>query len=256
MLQIVSPAVPFDAIVVGSGATGDWAAKKLTEAGMRVALLEAGKKITPKDFTEHTQSWQLPYLGHSPKIREERPIQTQCYACRESNHEWFVNDRENPYTQAKPFNWIRMRVLGGRSMSWGRHSYRMSDLDFTAASHDGYGDDWPISYGEMVPYYEEVEKYVGISGTAEGLPQLPDSVFLPGMEMTCGEQVLKKAVMEKLGRVVTIGRVAILTRQHNGRAACHYCGPCEQGCTVSLFPISTVPGPPLRTRRRPDALLC
>src|SRR5438552_3341451 len=152
MLQIVSPAVPFDAIVVGSGATGDWAAKKLTD--------------------------------------------------------------------------------------------------------DGYGDDWPISYGEMVPYYEEVEKYVGISGTAEGLPQLPDSVFLPGMEMTCGEQVLKKAVMEKLGRVVTIGRVAILTRQHNGRAACHYCGPCEQGCTVSLFPISTVPGPPLRTRRRPDALLC
>jgi choline dehydrogenase-like flavoprotein len=236
MLQIVSPKDPFDAIVVGSGATGGWAAKKLTAGGMRVALLEAGKKITPADFTEHKQSWQLPFLGHSPKIREERPIQSRCYACRESNYEWFVNDRENPYTQAKPFYWIRQRVLGGRSLSWGRQSYRMSDLDFKAASHDGYGDDWPISYEEMVPYYEEVERFVGISGTAENLPQLPDSVFLPGMEMTCGEQILKKAAMEKLGRVVTIGRAAILTKQHNGRAACHYCGPCEQGCvTFSYF---------------------
>ena len=236
MLQIVSPNDPFDAIVVGSGATGGWAAKKLTAAGMRVALLEAGKKITPADFTEHKQSWQLPFLGHSPKIREERPIQSRCYACRESNYEWFVNDRENPYTQAKPFYWIRQRVLGGRSLSWGRQSYRMSDLDFKAASHDGYGDDWPISYDEMVPYYEEVERFVGISGTAENLPQLPDSVFLPGMEMTCGERILKKTAMEKLGRVVTIGRAAILTKQHNGRAACHYCGPCEQGCvTFSYF---------------------
>jgi choline dehydrogenase-like flavoprotein len=235
MLQIVSPKDPFDAIVVGSGATGGWAAKKLTEAGMRVAMLEAGKKITPKDFTEHKPSWQLPYLGLSPKIREERPIQGLCYACREYNYDWFVNDRENPYTQAKPFYWIRQRVLGGRSMSWGRQSYRMSDLDFKAASHDGYGDDWPISYDEMVPYYEEVERFVGISGTAEHLPQLPDSVFLPGMDMTCGEQILRKAVMDKFGRVVTIGRVAILTKQHNGRAACHYCGPCEQGCVTFSY---------------------
>src|SRR5712692_796630 len=236
MLQIVSPKEQFDAIVVGSGATGGWAAKKLTAAGMRVALLEAGKKITPKDFTEHKPSWQLPYLGRSPLIRRERPIQSLCYACRENNYKWFVNDIENPYTQAKPFNWIRMRVLGGRSLSWGRQSYRMSDLDFKAASHDGYGDDWPISYDEMVPYYEEVERYVGISGNSENLPQLPDSVFLPGMEMTCGEHILRKKVMEKMGRVVTIGRVAVITKQHNGRAACHYCGPCEQGCiTFSYF---------------------
>src|SRR6185295_1454305 len=227
---------PFDAIVVGSGATGGWAAKKLTAAGMRVALLEAGKKITPADFTEHKQSWQLPFLGYSPTVKKDRPIQGLCYACREYNYDWFVNDRENPYTQVKPFYWIRQRVLGGRSMSWGRQSYRMSDLDFKAASHDGYGDDWPISYDEMVPYYEEVERFVGISGTAENLPQLPDSVFLPGMEMTCGERILKQTAMEKLGRVVTIGRAAILTKQHNGRAACHYCGPCEQGCvTFSYF---------------------
>lgn len=233
----------FDAIVVGSGATGGWAAKQLTESGMRVAMLEAGPKITPKDFTEHVQSWQLPYLGMSPHIRKERPIQGLCYACREQNYKWFVNDLENPYVQAKPFHWIRMRVLGGRSLSWGRQSYRMSDLDFKAASHDGYGDDWPISYQDLVPYYEIVERFVGISGQAENLPQLPDSIFLPPMEMTCGELALRKAVWDKFGRVVTIGRVAILTKPLNGRQACHYCGPCEQGCaTYSYYssPFTTI----------------
>ncbi len=243
MLQIISPAAPYDAVVVGSGATGGWAAKELTAAGMRVALLEAGSKITPRDFTEHQQTWQLPYLGKSPMMRRERPIQSLCYACREFNYKWFVNDIENPYTQAKPFNWIRMRVLGGRSMSWGRQSYRMSDLDFKAASRDGYGDDWPISHADLAPYYEKVERYVGISGTAEGLPQLPDSVFLPGMPMTCGEEALKSAVRKQFGRTVTIGRAAVLTKNHNGRAACHYCGPCEQGCsTFSYFnsPFTTI----------------
>jgi len=228
----------FDAVVVGSGCTGGWAAKKLTEAGMKVALLEAGPEVTPRDFTEHVEPYQLKYRGHSPRIAERRPIQSKVYACRESNYHWFVDDIENPYTtpKDKPFYWIRMRVLGGRSLSWGRQSYRMSDLDLKAASHDGYGEDWPISYDDLVPYYEEVERYIGISGQAEGLPQLPDSVFLPPMEMTCGEKILREAVMKKMGRTVTIGRVAVLTRPHNGRAACHYCGPCEQGCiTYSYF---------------------
>ena len=237
MPQISTPREPFDAVVVGSGATGGWAAKCLTEAGWRVAMLEAGPKITPKDFTEHMQPWQFPYLGESRNsLLRERPIQGLCYACRESNQHWFVNDYENPYTQEKPFHWIRQRVLGGRSNSWGRQTYRMSDLDFKCASHDGYGDDWPISYEEMVPYYETVERYVGISGQAENLPQLPDSVFLPPMEMTCGEAILRDEVRKKMGRVVTIGRAAVLTQKHNGRAACHYCGPCEQGCsTFSYF---------------------
>lgn len=233
----------FDAIVVGSGATGGWAAKKLTESGMRVALLEAGSKVTPADFTEHKMPWQMPYLGMSPKIIRDRPIQGLCYACTEYNYKWFANDVENPYTQEKPFHWIRMRVLGGRSLSWGRQSYRFSDLDFKAASHDGYGDDWPVSYADMVPYYEEVEKYVGISGNAEGLPQLPDSIFQPPMEMTCGEELLRRHVKDKLGRTVTIGRTAILTKAQNGRQACHYCGPCERGCsTFSYFssPFTTV----------------
>jgi len=235
MLQVAVPQTPFDVIVVGSGATGGWAAKKLTEAGMKVALVEAGAKITPKDFTEHLQSWQMPYLGVSPLIARDRPIQGRCYACTEHNYKWFVSDTDNPYVQDKPYVWIRQRVLGGRSMSWGRQSYRMSNLDFKAATHDGYGEDWPISYEDLVPYYEEVEKYVGISGQAENLPQLPDSVFLPPMEMTCGETILRDQVKQKFGRTVTIGRCAILTKAHNGRQACHYCGPCERGCTTFSY---------------------
>ena len=228
----------FDAIVVGSGATGGWAAKKLTESGMQVALLEAGKKITAKDFTEHKQPWDLPYLGLShEQILKDRPIQGRCYACTESNYQWFVNDKENPYTTPtdKPFTWIRQRVLGGRSMSWGRQSYRMGPLDFKGKSHDGYGDDWPVTYEEMVPYFEEVERYVGISGSAENLIQLPDSIFLPAMAMTCGEVALREAAMKKMNRVITIGRAAVLTKAQNGRQACHYCGPCERGCVTASY---------------------
>ncbi|MEZ5400684.1 MAG: GMC family oxidoreductase [Bryobacteraceae bacterium] len=236
MFQVQTRPETFDAIVVGSGATGGWAAKELTAAGMRVALLEAGQKITPKDFTEHMQSWQLPYLGmNQAKILADRPIQGRCYACSEYNYKWFVNDRENPYIEEKPFWWIRQRVLGGRSLSWGRQSYRMGDIDLKAASHDGYGDDWPISYADLAPYYEKVEKYVGISGQSEGLDQLPDSVFLPAMEMTCAEEMFKSRVKSKFGRVVTMGRTAILTKAHNGRAACHYCGPCERGCVTNSY---------------------
>ena len=235
----------FDAVVVGSGATGGWAAKQLTEAGMSVAVLEAGPPVTPKDFTEHVQPFQLKYRGNSPKILNRRPVQGLIYACRESNQDWFVDDIENPYTTPadKPFHWIRMRVLGGRSLSWGRQSYRMGDLDFKAATRDGHGEDWPLSYADLVPHYETVERFVGISGREEGLAQLPDSIFQPPMAMTCGEEILRDAVAKKMGRTVTIGRVAILTKPLNGRQPCHYCGPCEQGCsTFSYFssPFTTL----------------
>ena len=241
----------YDAIVVGSGATGGWAAKKLTESGMRVALLEAGSNVSKKDFTEHVNPWQMPYLGMSPKMLKERPIQGSCYACTEYNQKWFVNDQENPYTQDKPFKWIRMRVVGGRSLSWGRQSYRMGDIDFKAASRDGYGENWPIEYADLVPYYEEVEKYVGISGQAEGLDQLPDSIFQPAMEFTCTEEHLRQKVKAKMGRVVTMGRTAILTWPLNGRQPCHYCGPCERGCTTNSYfssPFTTI-ADALRTGR-------
>ncbi len=244
------PQFVYDAVVIGSGATGGWAAKRLTEAGMQVALVEAGRRIQPSEFTEHKPSWQLPYLGHSPLVAETRPIQSTCPSCTEYNYKWFVNDHQNPYTQEKPFTWIRMRVLGGRTLSWGRQAYRFSDLDFKAATHDGYGDNWPIDYRELAPYYNLVESYIGVSGQREGLPQLPDGPFLPPMKFTCGEEVFKREVESKLGRRVTIGRAAILTQPHNGRPACHYCGPCHRGCiTKSYFnsPATTL------ARRRPDA---
>jgi choline dehydrogenase-like flavoprotein len=235
----------FDAIVVGSGATGGWAAKRLSEAGLKVALLEAGRSVSPKEFTEHMPAFKLKYRDMSPELVKTRPIQKQCYACMEYNYDWFVNDLENPYStpKDKPFTWQRLRILGGRTLVWGRQSYRLSDLDFKSYSHDGYGQDWPISYKDIEPYYDIVEDYVGISGAAEGNPALPDGHFLPPMKMTCGEVHVREAVKQRFGYTVTIGRTAILTQNHNGRLACHYCGPCERGCrTFSYFssPFTTV----------------
>ena len=235
----------YDAVVVGSGATGGWAAKQLAEAGLKVALLEAGRAISPTEFTEHMPAYKLKYRDHSPEIARTRPIQKQCYACMEYNYDWFVNDLENPYStpQGKPFTWQRLRILGGRSLVWGRQSYRFSDNDFKAASRDGYGDDWPISYADLAPYYDIVEKYVGITGAAERNEMLPDGQFLPPMKMSCGEIQLRERVQAKFGRTVTIGRAAVLTQAHNGRLGCHYCGPCERGCvTFSYFssPFTTV----------------
>ena len=235
----------YDAIVVGSGATGGWAAKRLSEAGLKVALLEAGRAVSAREFTEHMPSFKLKYRNHSPEVMRTRPIQRQCYACMEYNYEWFVNDLENPYSTPpdKPFSWQRLRILGGRSLVWGRQSYRLSDVDFKAASRDGYDVDWPISYAELAPFYDIVERYVGITGATEGNPMLPDGQFLPPMKMSCGEIRLRDSVRKKFGRTVTIGRAAILTQPHNGRAPCHYCGPCERGCmTYSYFssPFTTV----------------
>lgn len=246
----------YDAVVVGSGATGGWAAKELTQKGLKVAVLEAGRQLDPaKDFREHTWPYELPFRGEGDRREIERtqPIQSKCYACNEYGRHFFVNDFENPYTTGpnSPFYWIRSRQVGGRTIVWGRQSYRLSNYDFKAATHDGYGDDWPLTYEELVPYYERVEDFIGISGSYEKLPQLPDSKFQPPMKFTCGEVALKKAV-EKMGdphRRVTIGRVAILTKPvHEGtpdhRPACHYCGHCDRGCTTKSYfnsPQSTLP---------------
>lgn len=236
----------FDAIVVGSGATGGWAAKELTEAGLRVALVEAGRMLVPEnDFTEHLARYQTKYRGFSPEITRTRPIQSRCYACMEYNYDWFVNDYESPYTTepGKPFNWFRARILGGRSLVWGRQSYRLSDLDFKAASHDGFGEDWPLSYEELAPWYDKAERFAGISGAPEGVPQLPDGQFQPPMPMSCGELLLRRTAKAKFGRTITIGRTANLTAPLNGRPACHYCGPCERGCTTHSYfnsPTTTI----------------
>jgi choline dehydrogenase-like flavoprotein len=235
----------YDAIVLGSGATGGWAAKQLCEAGLKIALLEAGRAVTAREFTEHMPSYQLKYRNHSPEMVRTRPIQSQCYACMEYSYEWFVNYLENPYNTPpdRPFIWKRLRVLGGRSLVWGRQSYRLSDVDFKAATRDGYDVDWPFSYAALAPFYDIVENYVGISGAPEKNEMLPDGQFLPPMKMSCGEIRLRDSIKKEFGRTLTIGRAAILTQPHNGRAPCHYCGPCERGCfTFSYFsgPFTTV----------------
>lgn len=237
----------YDCIVVGSGAAGGWAAKELTEKGLDVLVLEAGPALDPaKDFNEHTWPYELPHHGHlSREQLRKQPVQTLCDACDEYTGHLYVNDLENPYTtpKGKPFLWIRGRHVGGKTIMWGRQCYRLSDYDFKAASHDGYGQDWPIRLKDLSPYYEKVERHIGISGEPLNLPQLPDSSFLPPMRMTCGEQLMKKA-SKKLGRVLTIGRTAVLTRPHGGRAPCHYCGYCGRGCHSGSYfssPSSTLP---------------
>jgi choline dehydrogenase-like flavoprotein len=229
----------FDVIVVGSGASGGWAAKRLSEAGIKVAMLEAGKPQNDKDFTEHVPAYDLKYRDRASELmRRTRPRQRDCYACREWNYKWFANDLEEPYTNPddKPFSWQgRTRVVGGRTNVWGRQSYRLSEQDLKGKSFDGYGEDWPLSYKDLVPYYELVEDYVGISGQAENVPELPDSHFHPAMPMSCAETQLRTRVKEKLGWTVTIGRAANITKPINGRAPCHYCGPCEQGCATHSY---------------------
>lgn len=232
----------YDAVIVGSGATGGWAAKELTEAGMQVALLEAGGKLDPAEYSEHTRTWEMKYRNKqaAPEIEARRPISARCYACEETNAHYFVDEIDNPWTtpSGKPFWWVRGRHVGGRTIMWGRQTYRLSDYDFKAASHDGYGEDWPFSYADLAPYYDVVERWIGVSGSNEGFDQLPDGQFLPPMAYSCGELEMKKAV-NKMDRGFTIGRVAILTQNHRGRSACHYCGPCHRGCSTNSYFTST-----------------
>ena len=246
----------YDAVIVGSGATGGWAAKELTRKGMRVAVLEAGRKLEPqKDYTEHVWPYEMPFrgFGNRREMARTQPIQSRCYACTEYGRQFFVNDFEHPYTTppGKPFFWIRSRHVGGRSIPWGRLTWRLSDYDFKAASRDGFGDDWPISYADIEPYYDRVEEFIGVTGAQEGLPQIPDGRFLPPMAMTCGERQLRQSV-DKMGdplRRVINARAAVLTRPiHQGtpdaRAGCHWCDHCGRGCASGSYfssPASTLP---------------
>lgn len=232
----------YDAIVVGSGMTGGWAAKELTEKGLKTLVLEAGRPILPeKDYVEHIPPWEMKFRGMGDRVRlqEDQPIQSTCYACDEWSSKFFVSDKENPYTteEGKPFRWIRGRQVGGRSIMWGRQVYRWSDLDFEANLRQGIAIDWPIRYADIAPWYDRVEDFIGISGEPLGLPQLPDSRFLPPMELNCAEMTVRDAIAKHFGgeRVLTIGRVAVLTRPHQGRPACHYCGPCERGCITRSY---------------------
>ena len=243
--------IDYDAIVVGSGITGGWAAKELTEAGLQTLVLEAGPMIVPeRDYTEHVPVWDMRFRGWGDrkKLRQRQAVQRECYACDELGSAFFVDDVDNPYTtgEDEPFLFLRGRQVGGRSITWARQSYRLSDLDFEANDRDGIAIDWPIRYRDLEPWYDYVESFIGVSGEALGLPQLPDSRFLPPMEMTCAENFVREGMNRAYRgeRVLTIGRCAVLTQNHRGRAACHYCGPCERGCiTRSYFSslTSTLP---------------
>jgi choline dehydrogenase-like flavoprotein len=241
-MLIQSSESEFDAIVVGSGISGGWAAKELTAKGLRTLVIERGRDVQhQKDYvTEHKNVWELNLRNRriTPESQgaEEYPVQARTGQFREEAKHFFVNDKKHPYLEDKPFTWIQGDQVGGKSLIWGRQVYRWSDLDFGANQREGVGVDWPIRYADIAPWYSYVEKFVGVSGEKLGLPHLPDGEFQRPMELNAGEKHVRAAVEKAFpGRHLTIGRVAILTEDLNGRAACHYCGPCIRGCSTGSY---------------------
>lgn len=233
---------PYDAIVVGSGISGGWAAKELTEKGLKTLVLERGRNIVHgEDYkTEHMPVWEAEFRGQGPRklFEEEYPMQLRSDVINEFNYHFFVNDKKHPYItdEENPFLWVRGYHVGGRSLTWGRQSYRWSEMDFEANAKEGIAIDWPIRYKDIKSWYDYVEEFIGVSGQNEGLSQLPDGNFLPPMALNCVEKEVKKGIEENFPeRMMTIGRSAVLTKPHKGRGACHYCGPCSRGCTVGAY---------------------
>ena len=226
----------YDAIVIGSGISGGWAAKELSEKGLKTLVLERGRNVRHvQDYpTMNMNPWDLKYGDKLTKKERETTYRVQSrtgYAVTQSTKHFFVNDAENPYTEVKPFDWVRGYHVGGRSLIWGRQSYRWSPMDFESNAKDGHGVDWPIRYKDIAKWYDYVESFAGISGQNEGLAQLPDGKFLPPFEMNCVESHLREKIAEHFsGRVMTIGRVANLTQPHNGRGQCQTRNLCRRGC--------------------------
>ncbi len=232
----------FDAIVIGSGITGGFAARELTAAGLKVLVLERSRPLEHRTgyTTEFITPWNAPNGGQLDRneIARDYPIQSDqpWGQFKWDNKHFWVNDRENPYVQGKPYHWHRASVLGGRSLLWGRQCYRWSDIDFGANKRDGYGNDWPIRYKDLESWYGHVEKYMGISGENLGLAHFPDMELLPPMEMTAAEKLIKQKVRERWpDRYVTVGRTANLTKEHNGRGPCNYRDICQRGCSFGAY---------------------
>ncbi len=230
----------YDAIVIGSGISGGWAAKELTEKGLKVLMLERGQNIEHiKDYETATKDpWEFQHRG---RLTEEQikthPVQVRDYPYSEFNPKLWVNDMECPYTEVKRFDWFRGFHVGGKSLMWGRQSYRIGDFNFEENAKDGIAIDWPIRYKDISPWYDYVEKFAGISGSKEGLPQLPDGQFLPVMEMNCVETDVKKRIESHYNnaRKMIMGRVANLTQAHNGRGTCQYRNMCSRGCPFGAY---------------------
>src|ERR1700756_5774499 len=241
MAEIIRSPKTYDVCIIGSGAGGGTAAKILTEGGLNVVMLEAGPPVNPAtDFKEHVWPYQLPHRGAGVGGKASENF-SEFLA---PNGSWDIEGE--PYTVAagSRFRWFRSRVVGGRTNHWGRIALRFAPVDFRARSTDGMGDDWPIGYDDVAPYYDKVESYIGVFGSKENVPSAPDGMFLPPPQPRCTETIIKKAC-DKLNITCIPSRLAILTKPHNGRPACHYCAQCGRGCiTASNFSSSQVMIPP------------
>jgi choline dehydrogenase-like flavoprotein len=245
----------FDAIVIGSGMSGGWAAKEFTDHGLKTLVLERGRDVKHiKDYpTTNKYPWEFDHFGQVPlDIRQASPIVSRCYAFQEDAMHFFVKDNEHPYVQEKPYDWIRGYQTGGKSLLWARQTQRWSDFDFEGPARDGYAVDWPIRYKDLAPWYSHVEKFAGISGNKDGLPQLPDGEFLPPLDLTCVEEHLKAVVAKEYkdkDRHVIYGRCAHLTvpqpiHIQQGRAQCQNRTICQRGCPFGGYfssNASTIP---------------
>jgi choline dehydrogenase-like flavoprotein len=230
----------YDAIVVGSGISGGWAAKELTQKGLTVLLLERGKNIEhAKDYVNaHKGPWEYPHRGGRTYAMEEAyGVLRRDYPLNERNLDWWANEKDSPYTEVKRFDWYRGYHVGGRSLLWGRQSYRWSDLDFEANARDGIAVDWPVRYAELAPWYDYVERHAGIAGSIEGLAHLPDGQFQPAMPLNCGEELVAgrlRGLFDGKRRLIP-GRVANLTQPLPGRSPCQYRNACWLGCPYGAY---------------------
>ena len=225
----------YDAIVIGSGISGGWAAKELTEKGLKTLLLERGKDIKHvKDYPNATKApWEFPHRGAAAlALGKTYPILQRSGSMDEYNLDYWVNEKESPYTEVRKFDWLRGYHVGGRSLMWGRQSYRWSDFDYEANLKEGIAIDWPIRYKDMAPWYDHVERFAGISGSLEGMPQLPDGQYMPAMELNCVEKEVAARVRAhyKDSRRIIIGRTANITLPLPGRTNCQYRNRCALGC--------------------------
>ncbi|MEM7381726.1 MAG: GMC family oxidoreductase, partial [Bacteroidota bacterium] len=257
----------YDAIVVGTGISGGWAAKELCEKGLKTLVLERGRMVNHiKDYpTANKDPWDFPNNGELPREEQAKQLKQARtgYTVKAPHNFWFVDDLEHPYNETKRFDWMRGYHVGGRSIMWGRHSYRWSDLDFEANRRDGISVDWPVRYKDISPWYDKVESYIGVAGELLGLPQLPDGQFEPMMDLNCVEQHFRDKVAENFGgRVVTAGRVAHINsnKQFEGRTRCQFRNRCIRGCPFGAYFSSNSSTLPAAERTgnmtlRPDSIV-
>ncbi len=228
----------YDAIVVGSGISGGWAAKELCEKGLKVLLLDRGRMVTHGDYPTATKNtWEFKHrLTLTEEEKKQNYVQSRHYSYREDNKHFYINDTENPYTETKRFDWIRGDIVGGRSLLWARACYRWSDLDFEANLRDGHGVDWPIRYKDIAPWYDYVESFIGVSGNRDGVSVVPDGIFQPPFEMNAVEKYFKEKTESKYAdRKVIIGRAANLTQPVKGRGQCQARDLCHRGCPYGAY---------------------